>query len=111
MSGRPNVPEGYTADKVRFQHAAGEKLPFPDGSQDLVSACLVFHELPASAAAEVIAEAHRVLRPGGEEGGYPIHLSPSFHFIHTHRRVGVFAAFVYKLTPFHFYLSPPDLTS
>ena len=30
-----------------------------------MSACLVFHELPAAAAADVIAEAHRVLRPGG----------------------------------------------
>jgi predicted methyltransferase len=25
----------------------------------------MFHELPAAAAADVIAEAHRVLRPGG----------------------------------------------
>ena len=55
----------YAADRVRFEHAAGEKLPFEDGTQDVVSSCLMFHELPASAAADVIAEAHRVLRPGG----------------------------------------------
>ena len=65
LSDRPDEPAGYTPDKVRFEHGAGESLPFEDGSQDLVSACLVFHELPATAAADVIAEAYRVLKPGG----------------------------------------------
>lgn len=65
LATRSGDPEGYAADRVRFEHAAGEKLPFEDGTQDVVSSCLMFHELPASAAADVIAEAHRVLRPGG----------------------------------------------
>ena len=53
------------ADPITFQHAAAESTGLPGSSQDLVSACLLFHELPASAAAQVMAEAFRILRPGG----------------------------------------------
>merc|ERR1712216_180147 len=51
---------------VTYAHAAAEDLrQLEDGSVDLVSACLLFHELPADVAARVIQEAARVLRPGG----------------------------------------------
>ncbi|MEL6160724.1 MAG: class I SAM-dependent methyltransferase [Cyanobacteria bacterium J06623_5] len=51
--------------QVQWLHAAAEETGLPDGSVDLASVCLVFHELPAAAAREVIAEAYRILRPGG----------------------------------------------
>lgn len=37
----------------------------PSSSVDMVSICLVNHELPNAAAREVFREAHRVLMPGG----------------------------------------------
>ncbi|XHX78756.1 MAG: class I SAM-dependent methyltransferase [Stenomitos frigidus ULC029] len=46
-------------------HAAAESTGLPDASFDLVSACLLFHELPQSAAIAIIREARRLLRPGG----------------------------------------------
>lgn len=50
---------------VQWVHAAAESTGLPDASADLVSVCLVFHELPAAAAHDVIAEAYRLVRPGG----------------------------------------------
>lgn len=50
---------------ISWIHAAGESTGLPDNSFDLVSACLVFHELPTNAARGIIAEARRLLRPGG----------------------------------------------
>jgi ubiquinone/menaquinone biosynthesis C-methylase UbiE len=46
-------------------HAAAEATGLPDASFDLVSAHLIFHELPQSAAIAILQEAHRLLRPGG----------------------------------------------
>lgn len=46
-------------------HAAAEATGLPDASFDLVSAFLVFHELPQSAAIAILQEARRLLRPGG----------------------------------------------
>ncbi|MEL6815891.1 MAG: methyltransferase domain-containing protein [Cyanobacteria bacterium J06598_3] len=50
---------------VQWIHAAAEATGLPAASADLVSVCLVFHELPTAAAHDVIAEAHRLVRPGG----------------------------------------------
>lgn len=50
---------------IKWIHGAAESTGLGAQSFDLVSACLVFHELPASAAQAIIREAHRVLRPGG----------------------------------------------
>ncbi|MGB7251948.1 MAG: methyltransferase domain-containing protein [Phormidesmis sp.] len=50
---------------INWVHAAAEETGLPPGCADLVSACLVFHELPTSAAQAVIAEAYRLVRPGG----------------------------------------------
>jgi ubiquinone/menaquinone biosynthesis C-methylase UbiE len=48
-----------------WHHAPAEATGLPAASCDLVSICLVFHELPQSAAKAIIQEAHRLLRPGG----------------------------------------------
>ncbi|MGB3203208.1 MAG: class I SAM-dependent methyltransferase [Nodosilinea sp.] len=50
---------------ITWHHAAGEATGLPAAAYDLVSACLVFHELPQSAARAMIQEARRLLRPGG----------------------------------------------
>jgi len=46
-------------------HAAAESTGLPSASFDLMSACLMFHELPRGAAIEILHEAKRLLRPGG----------------------------------------------
>lgn len=51
--------------KIRWVHAAAETTRLPDQSFDLVSASLVFHELPRQAAIAIFHEARRLLRPGG----------------------------------------------
>ena len=50
---------------IRWVHAAAESTGLADAGFDLVSACLMFHELPTSAAQAIIIEARRLLRPGG----------------------------------------------
>ena len=50
---------------VNFAQMAAEDLKFPDNHFDVVYAYIVFHELPIEVARRVIAEAYRVLRPGG----------------------------------------------
>ncbi|MGD1919047.1 MAG: class I SAM-dependent methyltransferase, partial [Pleurocapsa sp.] len=50
---------------INWVHSAAETTGLPDGSFDLVSACLMFHELPTTAAKEIITEARRLLRPSG----------------------------------------------
>lgn len=50
---------------IQWRHALAEATDFPDQSFDLISAFLIFHELPQSAAKAIFAEARRLLRPGG----------------------------------------------
>ncbi|MFN8534427.1 MAG: class I SAM-dependent methyltransferase [Dehalococcoidia bacterium] len=50
---------------VHFKQRLAEATGFPGGAFDLVFAFILFHEIPREIASEVIAEAHRVLRPGG----------------------------------------------
>lgn len=50
---------------ITWKHAAAEQTGLPDSSCDLVSFCLVCHELPAAATAAALLEAGRILRPGG----------------------------------------------
>lgn len=51
--------------QVSWLHAAAESTGLPDRSFDLVSAHLIFHELPTTAAIAIFREARRLLRPGG----------------------------------------------
>jgi ubiquinone/menaquinone biosynthesis C-methylase UbiE len=59
--------EAHTCDQTpaTWVHAAAEATGLPDQSYDLVSACLMFHELPQAAAVDIFREARRLLRPGG----------------------------------------------
>ena len=50
---------------ITWIHGAAEATGLADHSFDLVSACLMFHELPDTAAKAVIQEASRLVRPGG----------------------------------------------
>lgn len=50
---------------IEWKHALAESTGLPDNSYDLVSICLVCHELPRTAAREIFAEARRLLRPNG----------------------------------------------
>ena len=50
---------------INWVHAPAEATGFTAGSFDLVSACLLFHELPQTAAQAIIQEAQRLLSPGG----------------------------------------------
>jgi ubiquinone/menaquinone biosynthesis C-methylase UbiE len=45
--------------------AKAESLPLPDASQDAVTSIFLMHELPPKIRREMIAEAARVLKPGG----------------------------------------------
>ena len=48
-----------------WKHSAAEATGLPEQSADLVSAHLLFHELPRTAATEILREARRILRPNG----------------------------------------------
>ncbi len=50
---------------INLFHSAAEATTLPDNSFDLVSACLVFHELPQGAAVQIFQEVKRLLRTGG----------------------------------------------
>lgn len=50
---------------IKWVHAAAESTGLPDASCDLVSACLMFHELPQAPSRQIFQEARRLLRPGG----------------------------------------------
>jgi ubiquinone/menaquinone biosynthesis C-methylase UbiE len=51
--------------QINWIHAAGEDTRLSDRSFDLISLCLVCHELPQSATEQIFREARRLLRPGG----------------------------------------------
>ncbi|NJL47630.1 MAG: class I SAM-dependent methyltransferase [Leptolyngbyaceae cyanobacterium SM2_5_2] len=55
----------FPTSPITWHHAAAEATGLPSAAYDLVSACLVFHELPQTAARAMIHEARRLLRPGG----------------------------------------------
>jgi ubiquinone/menaquinone biosynthesis C-methylase UbiE len=50
---------------VHYAQRLAEDTKFPDGYFDVVASYILFHEVQASAAKKIAAEAHRVLRPGG----------------------------------------------
>lgn len=51
--------------KVHFVQANAEATGFPDDHFDMVYTCAVLHETSQEAVTAMIAEAHRILRPGG----------------------------------------------
>lgn len=50
---------------ANFRQALAEDTGFPDGYFDIVTSFLLFHEVSAEGAEDIINEAHRVVRPGG----------------------------------------------
>ncbi|CAD7697384.1 unnamed protein product [Ostreobium quekettii] len=59
------LEKGSKKEPIAYVHAAAERTGLPNACMDLVSICLVLHELPGDATKAVIAEAHRILRPRG----------------------------------------------
>jgi ubiquinone/menaquinone biosynthesis C-methylase UbiE len=55
----------YAKKTVTYLHASGEDSTLASGDVDLVSICLVSHELPTSAAKAIFDEAYRILPHGG----------------------------------------------
>jgi len=51
---------------IQWLHGNAEAVPLPNGSVDLVTAVLLFHETPVAIAQAILREAFRVLQPGGE---------------------------------------------
>lgn len=50
---------------IRWLHRPAESTHLPQESFDLVSACLLFHELPKAASRQILQESYRLLQPGG----------------------------------------------
>ncbi len=59
-SGKPG------ADRVEWTESLASRLPLADGEVDCLVSSLVFHHLPLTIKREALAEAKRVLRPGGQ---------------------------------------------
>jgi ubiquinone/menaquinone biosynthesis C-methylase UbiE len=59
------IAAGEASPAIVFRHASAERTGLADASFDLVSMCLVAHELPQAATSAIFAEAYRLLRPGG----------------------------------------------
>ncbi|MBW4467365.1 MAG: class I SAM-dependent methyltransferase [Pegethrix bostrychoides GSE-TBD4-15B] len=51
---------------IQVKHGNAEQTGFPDASFDLVTASLLFHETPPLVACNILQEAFRLLKPGGE---------------------------------------------
>ncbi len=49
----------------KFSQRLAEDTKFPDNHFDIIVSYIVFHEVTAAAADQIIAETHRILRPGG----------------------------------------------
>jgi ubiquinone/menaquinone biosynthesis C-methylase UbiE len=52
--------------EIPFQQGNAEQTGFPDASFDLVTASLLFHEVPPLVACTILQEAFRLLKAGGE---------------------------------------------
>ena len=51
---------------IKWVHGLAESTKFADGEFDVVTASLLFHETPTYIALEVLKEAYRLLKPGGQ---------------------------------------------
>lgn len=50
---------------ITYTQRLAENTRYPDGHFDIVISYIMFHEVTAEASRKIIAEAHRILRPGG----------------------------------------------
>ena len=51
--------------EVNFRHGLAEDTKFPDNHFDMTSSTILFHEVSAAAARDIVKEIYRVTRPGG----------------------------------------------
>ncbi|WP_343614636.1 class I SAM-dependent methyltransferase [Novosphingobium sp.] len=56
---------GHLGVAAHFVQGSAEEAPFEDGSFDLVFSAALMHETSAEAIERILAESHRLLRPGG----------------------------------------------
>jgi len=61
-----NAIDQRAKNTVEFRVANAEDTQLDSNSVDIVQIMFVLHELPADAAVNVIREAHRILKPGGQ---------------------------------------------
>lgn len=79
-------------ESLAFEQGSCEALPFPDASFDRVFSSFMYHHLDAALKKALLAEALRVLRPGGR-----LHLL-DFGGVHAHS-AGFFARLVHRSEP------------
>jgi ubiquinone/menaquinone biosynthesis C-methylase UbiE len=78
---------------IQFDAGFAGELPYPDGSFDRVFSSFMFHHLPADEKRNMLAEARRVLRQGGElhildfEGSEDGAQSFFTHLLHSRERL------------------------
>jgi SAM-dependent methyltransferase len=72
--------------EVHFAQRLAEDTRYPDNHFDIVISYIMFHEVTADASRKIIAEAHRVLRPGGVF--YPMDFNITASEISAFRRYG-----------------------
>ena len=70
--------------RVSYARADAASLPFADASQNFVVLSFVAHELPPAATRDVVHEAYRVLRPGGQLWVTEMARFPESEFIHLY---------------------------
>lgn len=55
----------HLGQRVHFVQGNAERTAFPDESFDVVYSCVLLHETSLAATRKILAECHRLLRPGG----------------------------------------------
>lgn len=79
---RRRAEVAQVAPSLRVAVAAGERLPFADGSFDIVFGKAILHHLDASVGASELA---RVLKPGGKAAfSEPMGMNPVLSFVRDH---------------------------
>src|SRR3974377_1959663 len=93
MIARATKKARKAGEKVHFQNALAEALPFPDGQFDVVFATVMLHHLPRKPRQQCAAEVRRVIKPGGRvlavhfAGGTKQRTGLPKHFHGRHGRV------------------------
>jgi demethylmenaquinone methyltransferase/2-methoxy-6-polyprenyl-1,4-benzoquinol methylase len=84
-----SVAQTKLAGRAGLCQGNGARMPFADTSQDLITAMLAFHEMPASLRSPVLREAQRVLKKEGRL------LIIDYHPSSAHFPIGwIFGAFI-----------------
>jgi SAM-dependent methyltransferase len=77
------LAERYSGDNVTVDTGGATRMPYPDGAFDAVASFTMLHHVPTAAAQyQILAEALRVLRPGGWLAGSDSLASNGLHYFH-----------------------------